>query len=99
PDGWQNYWTQLKDNGVEITGGWTDAYTVDFSGSSGKGSRPLVLSYASSPPSEVIDPAQPAPTGALLDTCFRQVEYAGVLAGAKNPGGPHAGWHVLVCTE
>ena len=87
PDGWQNYWTQLKDNGVEITGGWTDAYTVDFSGSSGKGSRPLVLSYASSPPSEVIDPTQPAPTGALLDTCFRQVEYAGVLAGAKNPAG------------
>ncbi len=87
PDGWQNYWTQLKDNGVKITGGWTDAYTVDFSGSSGKGSRPLVLSYASSPPSEVTDPAQPAPTGALLDTCFRQVEYAGVLAGAKNPAG------------
>jgi thiamine transport system substrate-binding protein len=28
-----------------------------------------------------------APTGALLSTCFRQVEYAGVLAGAKNPAG------------
>ncbi|MEK8227247.1 ABC transporter substrate-binding protein [Oerskovia sp. M15] len=26
-------------------------------------------------------------TGALLDTCFRQVEYAGVLAGAENPEG------------
>ncbi len=86
-DGWQAYWTQLKDNGVKVTGGWTDAYTVDFSGSSGKGARPLVVSYASSPPSEVPDGGTSAPTGALLDTCFRQVEYAGVLQGAKNPAG------------
>ncbi len=93
-DGWQSYWTSLKDNGVKVTGGWTDAYTVDFSGSSGKGDRPLVVSYASSPPAELPSEtgggsaasAEP-PTGALLDTCFRQVEYAGVLAGAKNPAG------------
>jgi thiamine transport system substrate-binding protein len=87
PDGWQAYWTQLKDNGVKVTGGWTDAYTVDFSGSSGKGARPLVVSYASSPPAEVPEGATTAPTGALLDTCFRQVEYAGVLQDAKNPAG------------
>lgn len=87
PAGWQTYWQQLKDNGVKVTSGWEDAYTVDFSGSSGKGDRPLVLSYASSPPSEVQDGQQKAPTGALLDTCFRQVEFAGVLAGAKNPAG------------
>jgi thiamine transport system substrate-binding protein len=86
-DGWQAYWTSLKDNGVKVTGGWTDAYTVDFSGSSGKGDRPLVVSYASSPPAEVTPGATEAPTGALLDTCFRQVEYAGVLEGAKNPAG------------
>ncbi len=87
-DGWQSYWTQLEDNGVKVTGGWTDAYTVDFSGSSGKGARPLVVSYASSPPAEVTDSGTAAaPTGALLDTCFRQVEYAGVLEGAKNPAG------------
>ena len=86
-DGWQAYWTSLRDNGVKVTGGWTDAYTVDFSGSSGKGDRPLVVSYASSPPAEVQEGATTAPTGALLDTCFRQVEYAGVLAGAKNPTG------------
>ncbi len=89
-DGWQAYWTSLKDNGVKVTGGWTDAYTVDFSGSSGKGDRPLVVSYASSPPAELPSGAGASatpPTGALLDTCFRQVEYAGVLAGAKNPAG------------
>lgn len=84
-DGWQEYWQQLVDNDVKITSGWTDAYTVDFSGSSGQGDRPLVVSYASSPPSEVPDGAEAAPTGALLDTCFRQVEYAGVLANAEHP--------------
>jgi thiamine transport system substrate-binding protein len=86
-DGWQAYWSSLVENGVKVAGGWTDAYTVDFSGSSGHGDRPLVVSYASSPPSEVPEGATEAPTGALLDTCFRQVEYAGVLAGAKNPKG------------
>lgn len=81
--GWQAYWTGLKNNGVKVDSGWTDAYEVDFSGSTGKGARPLVVSYASSPPSEVKNGI--APTSALLDTCFRQVEYAGVLSGAKNP--------------
>ncbi|WP_222618275.1 thiamine ABC transporter substrate binding subunit [Nakamurella sp. PAMC28650] len=81
--GWPAYWTSLKNNGVKVDSGWTDAYTVDFSGSTGKGARPLVVSYASSPPSEVANGV--APTSALLDTCFRQVEYAGVLNGARNP--------------
>jgi thiamine transport system substrate-binding protein len=84
-DGWQQYWKSLLANGIKVDSGWTDAYTVDFSGSSGKGDRPLVVSYASSPPDEVKPGMTGAPTGALLDTCFRQVEYAGVLAGAKNP--------------
>jgi thiamine transport system substrate-binding protein len=86
-DGWQQYWKSLKANGVKVDSGWTDAYTVDFSGSSGKGSRPLVVSYASSPPDEVHQGMTSAPTGALLDTCFRQIEYAGVLVGAQNPAG------------
>ena len=86
-DGWQDYWARLRDNGVKVVEGWSDAYSVDFSGSSGEGPRPLVLSYASSPPAEVTEGAEQAPTGALLDTCFRQVEYAGVLAGADNPEG------------
>ncbi|MFQ6272726.1 thiamine ABC transporter substrate binding subunit [Kutzneria viridogrisea] len=78
-NGWQDYWTRLKANGVKVDAGWTEAYSQDFSGSSGKGPRPIVVSYASSPPSEQ------GRTKALLDTCYRQVEYAGVLAGAKNP--------------
>lgn len=86
-DGWQEYWAALRDNGVKVVNGWSDAYFVDFSGSSGAGPRPLVLSYASSPPAEVKPGTDQAPTRAMLDTCFRQVEYTGVLAGAENPEG------------
>ena len=78
--GYLDYWTALKANGVKVVKGWTEAYTVEFSGSSGKGERPLVLSYASSP---AYEPA----TEALVRTCFRQVEYAGVIAGAQNEVG------------
>ncbi|MCU1424249.1 MAG: transporter, periplasmic binding protein thiB subfamily [Microbacteriaceae bacterium] len=83
-DGWESYWRSLVDNGVKIDAGWSDAYYVDFSGPSSDGDRPLVVSYASSPPFEVSEGETVAPTGALLDTCFRQTEYAGVIAGTKN---------------
>jgi thiamine transport system substrate-binding protein len=98
PDGWQDYWTKLRGNGVAVADGWTQAYTVDFSGSSGGGPRPIVVSYASSPPAESVDGAAP-PTKALLDTCFRQVEYAGVLTGAKNPTGAKALVDFLLSAE
>ena len=86
-DGWQAYWTALKANGVQIADGWSDAYETDFSGGGGGGPRPIVLSYSSSPPFTVPEGGTEPTTGALLDTCFRQVEYAGVLAGAANPAG------------
>jgi thiamine transport system substrate-binding protein len=83
-DAWPDYWKKLRANGLRVTASWTDSYYTDFSGPSSGGTYPLVLSYASSPPDEV-DVDGVARTGALLDTCFRQVEYAGVLKGAKNP--------------
>ncbi|GAB3284481.1 thiamine ABC transporter substrate-binding protein [Parasphingorhabdus pacifica] len=82
--GWQDYWQRLMANGTKLSSGWEEAYNQDFSGSSGAGPRPIVLSYASSPAAEV-GPDGTAPTKALLDTCYRQVEYAGVLAGAEHP--------------
>lgn len=82
----QNYWARLKANGVKVVSGWEEAYTQEFSGSSGKGKRPLVVSYASSPSAELDEAGKPR-TAALLDTCFKQVEYAGVLNGAKNTEG------------
>ena len=80
-DAWPDYWSALVDNHVKIAASWSDAYYVDFSGPSSEGDRPLVVSYASSPPVEV----PPGSTGVLLDTCFRQTEYAGVLAGTEHP--------------
>jgi thiamine transport system substrate-binding protein len=88
-DGWADYWRRLVDNDVKITSGWSDAYQVDFTQGGGSGDRPIVLSYASSPPFTVDDTGEPT-TSALLDTCFRQVEYAGVLHGAANPEGARA---------
>ncbi|MGH3450716.1 MAG: thiamine ABC transporter substrate-binding protein [Haloechinothrix sp.] len=82
--GWQDYWAQLKANGVRSVSGWTEAYTQEFSGSSVEGQRPIVVSYASSPAAAVGEDGKPR-TKALLDTCYRQVDYAGVLAGAKHP--------------
>ncbi|MGV8884738.1 MAG: thiamine ABC transporter substrate-binding protein [Microbacteriaceae bacterium] len=83
--GWQGYWADLMSNGTKVVAGWSDAYYVDFSGPSSEGDRPLVVSYASSPPFEVAEGSTVAPTGALLDTCFRQTEYAGVIAGTPYP--------------
>ncbi len=89
-DGWQAYWKALMANGTKLTAGWTDAYSVDFTAGEGHGNRPIVLSYASSPPFTIPKGAAEPTTKALLDTCFRQVEYAGVLAGAHNPEGARA---------
>jgi thiamine transport system substrate-binding protein len=85
-DGWLEYWRRLRENGVEIVDGWTEAYYERFSHAGGP--RPLVVSYGSSPPAEVIAadaPVGEAPTGVLPATCFRQVEFAGVLAGTDAP--------------
>jgi thiamine transport system substrate-binding protein len=90
PDKFLDYWKQLKANGVRVDDGWEAAYYTDFSGSSGKGSRPLVVSYASSPPAEVVfakTPLDDAPTGSVVGdgACFRQIEFVGVLKGARQP--------------
>jgi thiamine transport system substrate-binding protein len=84
------YWKQLKANDVKVADGWDTAYNTDFSGSAGKGPRPIVVSYASSPPAEVVfakTPPKEAPTASVVGdgACFRQIEFVGVLKGAKNP--------------
>jgi thiamine transport system substrate-binding protein len=46
------------------------------------------VSYASSPPAEVIfadPPVDEAPTGVVDETCYRQIEFAGILAGSDAP--------------
>jgi thiamine transport system substrate-binding protein len=86
-EGWQDYWSRLGENGVEVVDGWTEAYYERFTWAGG-GPTPMVVSYGSSPPAEVIfadPPRADAPTGVIEDTCFRQVEFAGVLRGTESP--------------
>lgn len=88
-----DYWSDLRSNDVLVVDGWTEAYFGEFSAPGrDTGTRPLVVSYASSPPAEVLFSENPEDgpfTGALVDDdmCFRQVEYAGVLVNATNPEG------------
>ena len=89
PDEYLDYWLDLKNNGVKIVENWETAYYTEFSGSSGKGNYPLVVSYASSPPAEVIfatEPIDEAPTGSIVanETCFRQIEFVGIVNGTTN---------------
>lgn len=82
---WEQFWADLVVNDVSVTAGWEDAYYGEFV--AGGGDRPLVVSYASSPPAEVMFAAEPtdvAPTAVLEDSCFRQIEFAGVLAGSEK---------------
>jgi len=84
-DGWEDFWRQLRDNEVRVTSGWTEAYYTNFT--AGGGEYPIVTSYASSPVAEVIfadPPVAEPPTAIIADSCFRQVEYAGILAGSDN---------------
>jgi thiamine transport system substrate-binding protein len=87
--GFTDYWSSLRANGVKVVDGWTQAYEDTFSGGGGKGTRPIVVSYASSPPADIVYAAAPKPTkpstSVMTDGCFRQVEYAGVLKGAAHP--------------
>ncbi len=85
--GYLDYWKALKDNGVVVVDGWETAYYTNFSASSGQGPQPMVVSYASSPAAEFIFATQPltdAPTASILDGCYRQVEFAGILTGTAR---------------
>jgi thiamine transport system substrate-binding protein len=86
-DGYLDYWEQLMDNGLEIVNDWETAYYSAFSQAGG--SDPIVVSYGSSPPFEVLfaeEPLEEAPTAAVTSpgTCFRQIEFVGILNGTPN---------------
>jgi len=88
-DGYIDYWKSLKANGVVIVDGWETAYYTNFSASSGQGPQSMVVSYGTSPAAEVIfadPPIDDAPTSSIIgnDTCFRQIEFVGILKGTQN---------------
>jgi thiamine transport system substrate-binding protein len=98
-DQWPAYWEALVANGATLTDGWSQAYETDFTQGGGRGRLPIVVSYDSSPAFTVPEGATTSTTRALLDTCFRQVEYAGVLAGAQNVKGAEAFVDFLLSPE
>lgn len=86
-DGYLDFWTDLAENDVAVTNDWNTAYYTEFTRAGG--THPIVVSYGSSPPAEVYfseEPLEEAPTAAVVapETCFRQIEFVGLLRGGKN---------------
>ena len=89
PDKYLQYWGELKSNGLVVVNDWETAYYTNFSASSGQGLQPMVVSYGSSPPVEVVyaeEELDDSPTASITADymCFRQVEYVGILQGTEN---------------
>jgi thiamine transport system substrate-binding protein len=85
--GYLDFWSGLVENDVLVVNDWETAYYAEFSRYGG--TRPIVVSYGSSPPFEVIfaeDPIDEPPTAAVVadGTCFRQIEFVGILRGTEN---------------
>lgn len=86
-DGYLEYWNDLVDNDVLVVNDWDTAYYTEFTRSGG--TRPIVISYGSSPPFEVLYAAEPMeepPTKAIVseESCFRQIEFVGILNGTEK---------------
>ncbi|MGB8648157.1 MAG: thiamine ABC transporter substrate-binding protein [Anaerolineae bacterium] len=89
PDKYIDYWKGLRANDVAVSDSWDDAFNAQFT-LSGKGDRPIVVSYGTDPAAEVFfsnGKYTEPPNGVVLgdQTCFRQIEFIGVLKGAKHP--------------
>ena len=85
-DGWQEFWTDLRENDVAIESGWTESYYGDFI--AGGGERSIVTSYLTSPIAEFIyapEPLETPPTAVISDSCFRSIEFVGILRGTDKP--------------
>jgi thiamine transport system substrate-binding protein len=87
-DGYLGYWSSLVENDVLVVNDWDSAYYGEFTLHGG--THPLVVSYGSSPPAEVYfaeTAPDRAPTGVITagSSCFRQIEFVGILAGTGQP--------------
>jgi len=86
-DGYLQYWEKLTANDLLVVNDWETAYYSEFS--RWGGSRPIVVSYSSSPPFEVLyseEPIASPPTAVITSpgTCYRQIEFVGILRGTSN---------------
>jgi len=85
--GYLDFWRGLVENSLYVVNDWETAYYSDFS--RWGGTKPIVVSYGSSPPFEIIfaeEPITEAPTAAVIGdgSCFRQIEFVGILSGTNN---------------
>ena len=79
-----DWWARMRANGVKVAKGWSEAYYTEFSKNGG--TRPLVVSYATSPAAEVFyskEKITEPPTGVLFlkGGVFRQVEGVALIKG------------------
>lgn len=90
-EGYLDFWQALRANDVLITDGWSEAYFERFTaGSGGTGDRPLVVSYTTSPPADVVYAGDGRTEPATInispeDGVFRQVEFVGILKSTQHP--------------
>jgi len=81
--GYLDFWKEFRANDVFVTAGWSEAYYGKFTRAKG-GTRPIVVSYASSPAAEVYyseKKLMDTPTEGVIGTgtAFRQIEFVGIL--------------------
>jgi len=81
--GYLDFWKKFRLNDVYVTAGWSEAYYGKFVRAKG-GTRPIVVSYASSPAAEVYYSEKKltdTPTAGVLGagSAFRQIEFVGIL--------------------
>lgn len=86
------WWGRMRGNGVKVVKGWTEAYYTEFTRNGG--TRPIVVSYASSPAAEVFyskEKITESPTANLFlkGGVFRQVEGVALVKGG-NPAAREA---------
>lgn len=86
-DGYLDFWSSLVENDLKVVNDWETAYYSEFS--QWGGTRPIVVSYGSSPPFEMIfaeESIDAPPTAAVTGpgSCFRQIEFVGILKGTRN---------------
>lgn len=80
------WWGAMRANGLKVVKGWTEAYYTEFTRNGG--TRPIVVSYASSPAAEVFyrkEKITEPPTANLFlkGGVFRQVEGVALVRGGK----------------
>lgn len=89
-----DWWAQVRRHGVKVVKGWSEAYYTEFTRNGG--TRPIVVSYASSPAAEVFyskNKLTESPTASLFlkGGVYRQVEGVALVKGAPAASREAAG--------